>query len=69
MEVENTIEMQNYLKRIKINEYRIVGNQIIINLNAQQIFYRMNGDSELAIVMRNSNEYLILFNKIFNNGK
>ena len=69
MEVTNTIEMQNYLKRIKISEYSIIGNIIRINLNNQQIYYRMNADNQIGITMENSKEYTTLFNKIFNNGK
>ena len=69
MDVENTEAMKVYLKRIRIgeNEYQTIGDIIRIKLNHQQIWYRMNSGMEDTgyITMRNSNEYLILWNKIF----
>ena len=68
MIVENTAGMLEYLRRINISpiEYKIIGKEIHINLNHQQIYYRMNSGIESGyITMRNSQEYLILWNKIF----
>jgi len=75
--VKNTKEMQEYLERIKVSktpyrrldeiysEYEIVGDEIHINLVAQQLWYRQNADPQLGITMKNSKEFAIIHNKIF----
>jgi hypothetical protein len=65
IKVQRSDEMFDYLRRIKVDEYKVVDDTIYIDLNQQQLWYRMNAESQVGITMKNSKEYAILHALIF----